>query len=101
MLMHHSDLQRKGILRRTDRDLLSVHQDMSLIRKIDSGKHVHQRRLAASVFSQDREDLALAERKIDVIVGDDLAAEAFRNVPKLDGVRVFHAHFLHITYKRT
>ena len=52
MLMDHSDSEVVGILRGTYGDFFSVNINMSGIRKIQSGKHIHKRCLAASVFTE-------------------------------------------------
>ena len=69
MLVHHADLMIKGILRGTDYNLSPVDQDLSFIRVIDPGNHVHQRGLAAAVFPEHGKNLPAVNVQIHVIVG--------------------------------
>ena len=52
MLMHHTDSQPQCILGRSDDLFLTVNKDLPLIRKINTGEHIHQCRLTAAVFSK-------------------------------------------------
>ena len=52
VLMNHTDTELHGILRRTNGDFFSIDEDLSFIREVYAGEHVHQRCLAAAVFAQ-------------------------------------------------
>ena len=53
MLVNHAYLVIKGILRRFYDNLFSVNENLTVIRKINTGQHVHKRCFTASVFTQD------------------------------------------------
>ena len=69
MLMDHADAVVKGILGGADDDFFSVDLDFAFVRKIDAGEHVHERRLAAAVFAEQREDLSAVNVQPYLIVG--------------------------------
>ena len=69
VLVDHADAEVEGVLRGTDDDVLAVDADLALVRKIDAGEHVHQRRLAGAVFPQQGEDLAAVNIQPDLVVG--------------------------------
>ena len=73
VLMDHADAQIERILGGGDGHRLAVDVDLALIGEIDAGKHIHQRGLAAAVFAQQRQDLALAQFQIHGVVGHDLS----------------------------
>ena len=54
VLMNHADAQVKRISGRTDDGFLTPNVDMSFIREVNAGNHIHQGGLAAAVFSQNR-----------------------------------------------
>ena len=56
-----------------DRTRHAIHSDRAGVRFIDSGKHIHQRRLSGTVFAEQGENLALPDVQIDVFVRDDTA----------------------------
>ena len=51
VLVDHADTEVEGILGRCDGHRLVVDVDLSLIGEVDAGEHVHQRGLAAAVFT--------------------------------------------------
>ena len=53
--------------------------DLPLVGEIDAGEHVHQRRLAAAVFAEQRQDLALVQLKVDGVVRHHFA-EPLRDI---------------------
>ena len=61
MLVDHADAVCESVLGRGYRYGLSVDENLPFIGKIDAGKHIHQRRLARSVFSEKRHDDALVQ----------------------------------------
>ena len=89
VLMDHADAVIKGVLGRGDGDGLAVHQDLTFVREVDAGQHVHQRGLAAAVFSQQRQDLTTVDVQRNTVVGNDFS-EPLCNVPQLDCCNSFH-----------
>ena len=79
MLMDHTDSQVVCIFRRADLYLFSIYHDLAGIWKIDTGNHVHQGSLTASVFSQKGEDLAFFHIKTDIFVGNNFS-KCFGNI---------------------
>ena len=51
MLVDHADPVSKRVARRADDHLFPVNKDLSLIREVDAGDHVHQRGFSAAVLS--------------------------------------------------
>ena len=88
VLMDHSNAMLVGILRRPDIYLLSILEYAAFIRLIDSAEHVHQRRLSASVLSQQGEDLTPSDGEVYVVVGQHLP-EALGDAQHLNGVALF------------
>ena len=86
VLMNHADPVVECILRRSDLDGFVVKIDLSLIRIIDAGEHVHERRLAASVLSEKGQDLTSVDVKVHPAVGDS-GAKCFRDAAHGDGRR--------------
>ena len=80
MLVDHTDAKVESVLGRGNGHGLVVNVDLSLIREVDAGEHVHQRSLAAAVFTQQGQDLTLVQVKVHIFVCDDLAAEALGDV---------------------
>ena len=68
MLVDHADAVGKGILRRADRHRLPMNVNLPLVGEVDAGEHVHQRRFAAAVFAEQRQDLALVQLQVNGIV---------------------------------
>ena len=91
MLMHHADTVCIRILGAADLDRLAAHDDLALVRIVDAGDHVHQRRFAAAVLSEQGEDLAAADIQRYVSIGDN-AAECLGDVMQFKGV--FHTGLL-------
>ena len=79
MLVNHSDPQFKGFLRGSNHHRFTVHADRAGIREIDPREHIHQGRLPAAVFSQQRQDLSAVDVQGNVIVGQ-YGTETFVNV---------------------
>ena len=79
MLVDHTYLKVKGILRRVYYNAFAVHKNLALIRVVDTCNHIHERRLARSVFTEHGKNFALFHRKINVFVSDHLT-EAFRYI---------------------
>ena len=89
MLVNHADTQSKGVLRRTNGNLLSVYEYLPLIRVVDTGNHVHQGGLSASVFTQDGQDFPPFHRQAYLVVGSYLA-EPFCDVFQFNCVFLAH-----------
>ena len=87
MLVDHADAEGKSVLRRTNDDFLAVDGDLALVGEVDAGEHVHQGRFAAAILTQQGEDLAAVDVQPDLVVGNDLAIEAFGDVAHGDGGR--------------
>ena len=73
VLVDHADAELERLLRRAYRDLLAVYGDAALVGVVYPREDVHQRRLAAPVFAEQREDLPPADIQRDVMVGLDRA----------------------------
>ena len=82
MLVDHSDPVGKCVARGADVNPLSVDEDRTPVRIVNAGDHIHQRRLAAAVLSENGEDLAPFHPEGYVLVGDH-AAEGLRYAPQL------------------
>jgi len=68
VLVYHADAQVEGVLGRTDGYRLVVDVDLALVRVVDAGEHVHKRGLAAAVFTQQRQNLALVNVQPALVV---------------------------------
>ena len=82
--MNHADLIFESVFRRPDQNLFAVDKDMTGIRKINPGYHIHQRRLSAAVLAENRKNLAAVDGQIDALVGNDFA-EGFCDISEFDG----------------
>ena len=89
MLVNHADTQSKGVLRRTNGNLLSVYEYLPFIRVVDTGNHVHKGGLSASVLTQDGQDFPPFHRQAYLVVGSYLA-EPFCDIFQFNCV--FFAH---------
>ena len=67
--MNHADMQCKGIRRIIDRYMLTVDIDITAVRCINTGKHVHQRSLSAAVFAQKCQHFSVIDIQTDLVVG--------------------------------
>jgi hypothetical protein len=83
MLMHHRDTRVDGIARRVELDRLSEQGDLTLVRPVEAGEDVRERRLAGAVLAQQRVDLAGRGLEVDVLVRDD-RGESLRDAPDRD-----------------
>ena len=66
--MNHADMKLERILWRANINTHSVHIDTAAVRVINAGKHIHQSRFAASVFTQKGQNLSLANVQRNVFV---------------------------------
>jgi len=85
MLMNHTDLVSKRILRRCDGYLLSTDEYLTLIREINAGDHIHQSGLTAAVFAQNGQNLTVIGCKAHIFIGNYLGTEGFGDVFQFDG----------------
>ena len=85
VLVYHADAEPERILRGLNARNLAVYFDLSAVRKIDAGEHIHERRLAAPVFPEERQYLSLLQRKTHAVARRDFA-EALGNLAKLNCV---------------
>ncbi|MPM25276.1 hypothetical protein SDC9_71766 [bioreactor metagenome] len=84
MLVDHADPQIKGILGVTYRYLFPVNENLSAVGEIDTGDHIHEGRLSASVFAQKRQNLSAVNLKAYLIIGNHIA-ECFCDVFQFNG----------------
>ena len=85
VLVDHADPQGLGLLGRPDGDRHSVHQDLSAVRLVDAGQHIHQCCLARAVFSKQSQDLPLSQGEIYIFIGHH-TAEGLGDAPHFNGV---------------
>src|SRR4029077_8285441 len=71
MLMHHTDAMPDRVAWALHRRGLAFDQDLAGICVNQAVKNIHQRALAGAVLADEREDLALADFEVDLIVGTD------------------------------
>ena len=76
--MDHSNAEGIGVFRRSDRDFLSVYKNLTAVRVINAGEHIHKSGLSASVFPQEGKDLTFSDGERDVFIRGD-NAEIFAN----------------------
>ena len=69
VLMHHADVQPRGMIGRLQLHLLAPDKNLSFIRLIHTEQHTHQRGFARAVLSQQSINLALPDLDGHVIVG--------------------------------
>ena len=71
--MDHADTVVERVLRGGNGHRLAMNVNLTLVREINAGEHIHQRCLAAAVFTQQRQDLALIQLQIHSIVCHDFS----------------------------
>src|SRR3970040_3154206 len=59
--------------------IAAVEEETARVRRLEAGQQPHQRRLAAAARPDQREELVLADRRVHLVHGDDVA-EALRDV---------------------
>ena len=99
MLVDHADAEVEGVLRGAYDDGLAVDAYFALVGEVDTGEHVHERRLAAAVFAEERKYLAPVYIEPDSVVCDD-GAEDLRDIAHFDcrDLIVQYGHSLSIYY---
>ena len=70
MLVHHADPCSIASLGEECVTGSPLMQDLALVGLVEAVEDVHQRRLARSVLTEQRVDLAAAEVEVDVVVGE-------------------------------
>ena len=66
-------------VRRCARDVLSIKDDLSFVRRIESGQQVDDGRLAGSIGADQRSDLSFFHRETEIVYSDQ-SAETDRQV---------------------
>ena len=89
VLVNHADSQPFGILRGINGNLFAVHEDLTLVRLIDTGEHIHQGGLTGAVLTQQGEDLTGTDVQLHIVVGNH-AAEGLGNALQLNGILCAH-----------
>jgi len=69
VLVYHTETGRDGIARGTEADSLAFNDNRALFRLVESGQDIHQGALACAVLAEQRVHFALAQIKVDMIVG--------------------------------
>ena len=76
MLMDHAYFVVERVLGGADDYLFAVDENLTVIRIVDSGDHVHQRCFSGAVLAENGEYLTAVDGQTYILVGDD-ASEAF------------------------
>ena len=90
VLMDHTDIVTKGILRGANARLFSANQNRSFIRIIDACQHIHQGRFSATVLTENGKDLSLFDVYGNVVICNDARTKPFGNAAQLDYRLLFH-----------
>ena len=85
MLMHHADVQSRGVVGVVDLDLFAILFDDAGLRLIQAEQHAHQRGLSGAVFTKQRVNFTPAQLQGDIVVGLD-AGELLGDVEHFDNV---------------
>ena len=93
VLVDHADAQFLGVLGRIDGHFPAVYKNLTRIRLVDAGEHVHQSGLAGTVLSQQGQNLTGTDLQIDCVVGNH-RAEALGDATHFNGVLLLHGDFL-------
>lgn len=96
VLVHHAETERDRLARRIHHHRFTINAQNPCVWLVEAEEDIHQRRLSSTVLPDQRMDLALANREIDVAVGR-LRAEAFCDAGHFDRVShqaliVFNGH---------
>ena len=79
LLEHHADAAGHGLARRCEAHGAAVHADLARVGVIEAVEHFHQSAFAGAVFAQQRQHLAGANFKINIVVrghGAELLTDA-------------------------
>ena len=83
VLVHHADAVGSSVDRILDLDRLAVTAHLAGVGDDEADQHLHQRRLAGAVLTEDAVDAPGAQGQVDVVAGDD-SAEALGDADQLD-----------------
>ena len=83
VLVHHADAGRHRVAGAGEVLDLVVEEDLALVGLVQAVEHVHERRLACTVLTEERVDLSSLDGEVDVVVGDQ-AAESLRDAAKFE-----------------
>ena len=92
VLVHHADARVDRVPRRVEVHGLAVQVDVTVVRPVEPGQDVGERRLARAVLSEQGVHLANASLEVGVLVGDD-AGKPLRDAPHPYGKRRRDAGF--------
>jgi hypothetical protein len=81
--VHHRHAGVERVARRVELDRLSPQANLAVVRPVEAGEDVRQRRLPRAVFAKQRVDLAGGSLEVDVLVGDD-CGEPLGDSPQRD-----------------
>ncbi len=92
MLMHHAEPRVDRVTWTVKANRLASNANSTFVLVVETEENVHQRRLAGSVFSEERVDLTAFDQKIDAVI---------RNDPwkTLDDAMHFHRHRRRLTWR--
>ena len=85
VLVNHADVEVVGVVGVADFDNLSVLFNDAALRLIEPEEHAHQRRLAGTVFAEQRVDFPSLELEGDVVIGAD-AGKFLRDIQHLNDI---------------
>ena len=85
MLMHHPNVQRRGVIGIADLDHLAVFLDHAFFRLVKAEQNAHQSGLSRAVLAQQRMNLSGPQLQGDVVVGLD-PGENLGDVQHLDHI---------------
>ena len=85
VLVNHADVEVVGVVGVADFDDLSVLFNDAALRLIEPKEHAHQRRLAGTVFAEQRVDFPSLELEGDVVIGAD-AGKFLRDIQHLNDI---------------
>jgi hypothetical protein len=69
--VHHRDARVERVARGVEVDRRAGENDLALVRAVEAGEDVGERRLAGAVLAQQGVDLAGGSLEVDVLVRDD------------------------------
>jgi hypothetical protein len=81
--MHHRDPGVERVAGRVELDRLAEERDLPLVRAVQAGEDVRQRRLAGAVLAQQCVNLAGRGLEVDLLVRDN-RREPLRDAPQRD-----------------
>jgi len=79
--MHHRDPGVERVAGRAELDAVPEELDLTLVRAVETGEDVRERRLPGAVLTQQRVDLSRGSLEVDVVVRDD-SGKPLRDSPQ-------------------